>query len=257
MAIEIDAMCELGTRQSQQDCYLYHRKEDKVLAIVCDGMGGLEHGDKASQYVATTLLEDFKSENWERIDVPTFFRKEVLKLDAQVNQLRDSHGKPINAGTTIVAVILQGNRMYWLTVGDSSIFVLRGNEIVSVNAKHNYKLQLDEMFEQKRISKLVYTSEMKHAHKLISYLGVGNISIWDINDTPLSLRNGDYVLLCTDGITNTIANQSIREIIQNSHTVERSIHKFVEIIRQKKNGQDNATCILMKYMEEGNLYGKR
>lgn len=249
MLVEIGAMCELGTRESQQDSYLYYEKDDCLLAVVCDGMGGMNGGDKASRCAVQMLLQDYKNMENKIQDIPCFFETEVVKLDNAIYSLTDSAGNVLRAGSTIVAIVVQQDELYWLTVGDSRIFVLRGNEIVPVNQKHNYKLQLDEMLKEKCISKYIYERELKHADKLISYLGVGDVSIWDINETPLKLKTGDYILLCSDGITNTITEEELQVLIQREDSIEESVKKITRRIRQNQGGQDNATCILVKYID--------
>lgn len=246
MKISIDAMSELGTRENQQDSYLYRSEEGLTIAVVCDGMGGMSGGDIASRQTVQRFKEDVMARSSIE-NIPEFLEQEVKILDMQVHNLKDEDGRGIRAGTTIVSVIIRENQMYWLTVGDSEIFVIRGEEIVAVNRKHNYQLQLDEMLSYRKITGKVYEVECKRGVQLISYLGMGNASVWDINQKPLFLQEGDYICLCSDGVTNTIGREEMLKIIRQTSSVEEAVKVMQYRIRRKEGSQDNATAILMKY----------
>lgn len=100
----------VGTRDYQQDSYFYFETEKGALAVVCDGMGGMEHGERASQIAVKLLAEDFNK--WPGGSVPNFLTAEAKKIDKAVYALTDAAGKKIDAGTTCVAVIVTGNQMH-------------------------------------------------------------------------------------------------------------------------------------------------
>ena len=121
-------------------------------------------------------------------------------MDQAVNNLKNEDGRPLNGGTTVVAVVIENNKMYFLSVGDSKIYILRDNEILAVNREHNYRLSLDEKLKKGQITKEQYIAEEDQAEALISYLGMGNVSLMDINNEPFILQENDIVLLCSDGL---------------------------------------------------------
>lgn len=249
MSVQISMMSEVGTRSHQEDYYVCRTCGTQVLAVVCDGMGGLHCGEVASQTAALKLKEDFKAQH-PIGDIPAFFKKEIVALDSQVAGLRDARNRLLHAGCTIVAVILDGDRLYWMTAGDSEIFVIRGEEIAAVNQKHNYKLQLDEMAAYGRIDVKQYQQELSRGEQLLSYLGVGDIAVWDINDVPFRPRNGDYIALCTDGVTGTIPPPELCRLVVKAQDPEEAVKVVRHRIRKEESGQDNATIVLIKYMEE-------
>lgn len=249
MSVQMAMMSEVGTRSHQEDYYVCRTCGTQVLAVVCDGMGGLHCGEVASQTAAVQLKEDFKGQH-PISDIPAFFKKEIVALDSKVAGLRDGRNRLLHAGCTIVAVIFDEGRLYWMTAGDSEIFVIRGGEIAPVNKKHNYKLQLDEMAAYGRIDEKQYSQELSRGEQLLSYLGVGDIAVWDINDVPFQPQNGDYIALCTDGITGTIPPQELCRLVEAAGNPEEAVKAVRCRIRKKESGQDNATIVLMKYIEE-------
>lgn len=248
MSVEKAMMSELGSRSHQEDYYVYRACGSQVLAVVCDGMGGLRCGEVASERAALWLKEDFKAQH-PIGDIPGFFKQEIVALDRQVAGLRDEKNRPLRAGCTIAAALLEEGRLYWMAAGDSEIFVIRGEEIAAVNQKHNYRLQLDEMAAWGRIDEKQYQQELSRGEQLLSYLGMGDIMVWDINDIPFQLKDGDYVALCTDGVTGTIPPQELCSLAKEAKDPEDVVRAVRRRIRMREHGQDNATIVLMRYME--------
>lgn len=236
---------ELGTREIQQDTYTIKNQGNQILAIVCDGMGGMQAGERASQVAAEKMKNDFKSHAPIK-NVPQFFQGEVQTLDDLVFSITDMKGRRLNAGTTIAAAILDNKKLFWLSIGDSEIFVVRENELVTVNVKHNYKLQLDEMLAEDKISLHAYTEEMIKGNQLISYLGMGGELLYDSNSQPLYLQKGDYICLCSDGVSNTISKTEILQLIHHHKDVNSIVEEMKLLIRNNRMEQDNATAILIK-----------
>ena len=247
MQMEIEAGSLIGKREEQQDYYLYRSDEKCSYAILCDGMGGMNGGALASKIAATKLHEDFEKS---QKAIPAFLKNEIEQLDSDIFCMKDVNGKSLHAGTTMIAVFAIKSELYWLTAGDSLLFILRGNEMVQVNKEHNYELQLNEMLSYGIISKDQYDVEMKKGKRLISYLGVGNISIFDCNEVPFHLQNNDIIILCSDGVTNTIEKEYLKQLICKSSSLRGAGMAISrEITMRNKENQDNATYILMKYAE--------
>ena len=250
MKILVEAGSLLGQRENQQDYYLYRIDSPLSFAVVCDGMGGLYGGEVASEAAATQLKEDIKKSGVIE-NIPTFLGKEARKLDEMVFQLTDQRGRWIDTGTTLASVVIEENELYWLTVGDSLIFMKRGQEMQALNREHNYRLQLEQLLLEKKITKEDYLQEEKRAEQLISYLGMGNISVMDVNEKPLQLMDKDQLLLCSDGVTKTISREEIREILVKFPNPKMVVEHIMERIRAKNaKGQDNATCIAITCEEE-------
>ena len=131
----------LGTRKNQQDSVFGQVEGNRTIAVVCDGMGGMNGGEMASQTAVKILVEDYYKKMPEN-DIPAFFREEAYKMNTAVRELENENGDRLNGGTTVVAAIIEGNRLYWLSVGDSKIYLIRGSDIVAVNREHNHDIVL-------------------------------------------------------------------------------------------------------------------
>lgn len=238
----------LGTRKNQQDTVFGYNENGKTIAIVCDGMGGMNGGEIASQTAAQILAEDFFNKEPD-VCIPDFFREEAYKMDEAVSALKNEDGNPLNGGTTVVAVVVENSDLYWLSVGDSKIYIIRGEEIIGVNREHNYRLILDNKLENGLISEEEYKADEGQAEALVSYIGIGNLNLMDINATPFKMQEDDIVLLCSDGLYKRLSDEEIREIVMlEEPDMERAAKRLTDVVMMRtKSAQDNTSLVLLQY----------
>ena len=239
----------IGTRDEQQDCAFQRVDAEKVLAIVCDGMGGHESGGLAS----AITIEKFK-ELYETKDpaesFPEFYLKAVDILDELVFHLKNEHGERLGAGTTFVAAAIERDELSWLSVGDSRLYILRNDEFVQVTRDHNYFLRLEQMKLEKEINDNQYESEAVKGEALISFIGMGGIEVMDVNHSPFKLLANDTILLSTDGLYNALCDKEIMQCLC-VRNVEEALSTLINRVEAKAHPfQDNTTCIIIKYNGE-------
>lgn len=238
----------IGTRDSQQDSIFGHVDGETALAIVCDGMGGLSGGELASKAAAESLADAWFSRR-EITDIPEFLEEEAIKADEKVFCQEDEEGEPIQAGSTMAAVIVRGNELYWLSVGDSKIYIIRGDEILAVSREHNYRMTLDKKLERGEITPEEYAAEEYRAEALISYIGIGNLSLLDVNRKPFLLEDGDIVILCSDGLYKSLPEGEVLALVRK-YDDDMQIcaqNLTVAALGDKESGQDNTSVVALRY----------
>lgn len=249
--ISISAASIQGKREQQQDFYISKQLPDRTIAIVCDGMGGMNGGNIASRHAAQALMEDMEQVVWGS-DMYSFFKQELEKLDDEIYGLKNPDGSRMGAGTTIVSVLLFGDMLYWFSVGDSKLYYMRRREMYCVTREHNYALQLDEMHRQKQIDDEEYLQEAKKGEQLISYLGMGMAELFDGNYSPFVMERGDKILLCTDGLYRSVSQKEIENILLLPESAEQLCLRLEKTILSKNvQNQDNATWIILQKIGEG------
>lgn len=238
----------IGTRPEQEDSVYGEVLTDSAVAILCDGMGGLQRGALASQSAIQTFAEDYEKRDV-TMKIPFFLRQEAIEMDMVVHELVDENQNSIRAGTTVVAVVMQKNELYWLSVGDSRIYIIRGEEIMAVNRDHNYRLRLDTALENGSITEEVYRQEEAKAEALISFLGIGNVSLMDINLEPFALKQGDVILLCSDGLYRTMPKDVIRQIcLEHLPDAQKAADMLTETaVLSSLESQDNTSVVVIQY----------
>lgn len=245
-----------GNRKYQQDAVyvsgsrkIAGNRTTRVFAAVCDGMGGMADGGRASSTAIRMFREGFeKIEKEPNIQIPTFFRQGIRSVDAVINQFPKEDGR--GSGTTLVAVIAENNRLYWASVGDSRIYILRGRDMIQVTRDHNYMLRLQQMVDSGQMT-LQEAQAKKQKEALISFLGIGNVTLMDINEQPFEMQFGDIVLLCSDGITKTLPDEQIRDIIKNDAVSMKEKAKILveAAVRGNTHSQDNTSVAILQYVE--------
>ena len=154
------------------------------------------------------------------------------------------------SGTTLVAVIAENNRLYCAFVCYSRIYILRGIDMIQVTRDHNYMLRLQQMVDNGQMT-LQEVQAKKQKEALISFLGIGNVTLMDINEQPFEMQFGDIVLLCSDGITKTLPDDQIRDIIKNDAVSMKEKAKILveAAVRGNTHSQDNTSVAILQYAE--------
>lgn len=248
--VEVGTASIIGSRKSQQDAVFGYASGGCAMGIVCDGMGGLCGGEVASR-VALESLADAWFAQPDVSDIPDFFRREAVCADQKVYEQENADGKRLHAGTTIVAVIIKNGALHWLSVGDSKLYFIRGKEILSLNVEHNYRMELNTLLRQGRMTAQQYEAEEYRAEALTSYLGIGNLSMMDISAKPYPLKNGDVILLASDGLYRSLNEEEILAIVtKNSRNMQQAAEALTGAVKGIKK-QDNTSVVIMQYQLGG------
>ena len=231
----------IGSREEQQDAFGISRmdryEEDGLLAVLCDGMGGMAEGGRIAAETVSELVGIFP---WaDDSDIPGW----ISQRSNRVYQQFRGHG-----GTTLVAVLLKGNRLSFWCVGDSDLFLLREGKLYGLNIRQEYKndLVLRALDGAFPVEEAFHDSQ---AGALSEYIGKEEVNC-DYNRIPFSLQPEDVLLLCSDGISDTLTLKQIREAMALSPQVCcDKLEK--EILSADKPSQDNYTTIVLKYHGKG------
>lgn len=239
-AYKIDGMQYIGTRENQEDTIIFLSQKSNIFACLGDGIGGLEYGEMASALSCQTLLNNYLIA--EKID-GDFLLNAYDLADRKVTDFVKKNNLN-GSGCTLITACIQKNELYFCSIGDSSIFLYRKEKLKKINRQHNYKLYLDDLLMNKKISNFDYQNNLDKKDVVISYIGKGDISLIDYNKKGFLLKPGDVIVICSDGIFNAIDENTLLEVIKknpNPATVNASIMNLVKIKRNKK--QDNSSII--------------
>lgn len=248
--LELGLASDIGRREYQQDVAMasYENKDGdtKAIAILCDGMGGMNNGEIASNVCMNQIFDDYRAKG-NIDDFNAFLIDEACKADEYVSSLTDKEGEPLNSGCTLIAVIIENKKLFWVSVGDSRIYVIRNDEIVQVTTDHNYMMLLKEKVEDGFITLEEALSD-KNKDALISYIGMCGLKFIDSNAKPFEIVSDDFILMCSDGLYRTLSCEQIKNIIsQNYNNVSLAVQELVDTaVCNGPSTQDNTSAILIK-----------
>lgn len=241
----------IGTRESQQDSLHCYKNADGSFAfgIVCDGIGGQRGG-----HIASTLAQERFSDAAmklagapDSVEYPAFLEAFARQIDMEVSQLPDESGRPLQAGTTLSAVVIVQNQLFWLSVGDSRIYLLRNQQLQTLTRAHNYAF----LVEQQKGPSFQRNPAMRD-DALVSFIGKGGLSYLDVNRVPLTLQPDDLVILCSDGLYKALDEKIIRKIIlANRFDLNYAAARLTaQSAATAKHGLDNTSVVLLNYIGE-------
>lgn len=240
---------ETGSRPSQQDRVLICRGNEELFAFLCDGMGGTAQGEMASQRTTDLLYELFSDSDIHEMALkrPADFLKFALtKSDEAIHHHAGLNG----GGTTLTALLLIRDQLYWASVGDSRLYIMRRDEIVQATRDHNYHLYLDELARQNRITPERYQSELPKGRALISYIGIGGIRLFDLAQSPFPVLSKDIFLLSSDGLTGLLSERDIQSVLCSGGTLEQRADCLMQKALARGRGlpMDNTTFALIQIL---------
>ena len=244
MQVDFDLKSFIGTREEQQDFAFVGECPDGIFSVLCDGMGGHRGGATASKTAVKQFVE--LAQNKKSGNIPDFYIRSVRMTNELIFNLKDKYGKRLNAGTTIVSVIISDKNLFWLSAGDSRLYIFRNGEIKQITKDHNYSLVLKEQFEKNLISESEYAKKKLKGGALVSYLGTSKLNYIDINLQPLVLKNNDIILLTSDGLYKCLTDDMISYFLSKQN-IHLAATKMIEAVKGKnENSIDNTTFVLIK-----------
>ena len=230
----------LGGREEQQDAYCLERRWGEIFAAVCDGIGGLPDGAQASRSAVQTLLTR-PNRYAARYARCGFHEQTIDWMDRAVAE------QTAGGGSTIVSVWARGDGLYWLSIGDSGLFLLRGGRLRRLVPEHNYAAFLNQRLEKGEISQLFYDREIRRGRALTSYLGMNGIGLYEQNQQPMAIERGDVILLCSDGLMQALSTQTLEELLSQPGTAQQLTKKLQTVLLSHSDAmQDNTTLVLIK-----------
>jgi serine/threonine protein phosphatase PrpC len=223
-----------------------------ILAIVTDGIGGHRAGEVAAEMAVEMVRKVVSSSDATRpVDI---LREAILRANQAIIQKAESDRNLQGMGTTCACGWVIGERLYTSSIGDTRIYLARDNAIQQISTDHTWV--------QEAIDSGVLAPDQAHshpnAHVIRRYLGSRNLVV---PDTRLRLRPGetdaqseanqghrlqpgDQVLLCSDGLTDLVAEEEILAILKNNRQ-EQALDQLISLANQR-GGHDNITVVALE-----------
>lgn len=215
------------------------------IFAVCDGMGGLASGEKAS-FAAVTLLKKIHkwiTENNKKKDIQVLikcFESYVRKTNEYIFNMSLESGSRM--GTTFACLLVYEKKAVALNLGDSRVYIIRNGEMKQLSYDHNEAERLVRLGVLSRDS----ARSHKSRHLLSRHFGISpdeGIIEAEISDI-IDMEQGDLFLLCSDGLTSMLEDNHIRDIITHKKGLGNACCELVEEAL-KKGGTDNITSLLV------------
>jgi protein phosphatase len=237
----------IGARHYQQDSMGLADPEDYAflahggfLAVLCDGMGGMEHGDVASQTAVRAIREAY-AQKLPTESIPSALERAARKANEQVIAAALNLGLKEGVGTTMVAAVLHNGYLYFVSVGDSAIYHVRGGDLHMVNRTHVFANLLDQAAERGQISRSE-AAQHPERESLTSFIGIHDLHEIDLNTEPWPVAAGETILLASDGLFKTLEPAEILECL-TGHPQSWPQALVSRTLARRRPGQDNVSVV--------------
>jgi PPM family protein phosphatase len=241
MRLVFAAATDVGRmRKNNEDSYL----SSQPVAAVADGMGGHSAGEVASAIAIEELAALGDRGPWENETAATDDLKQaILRANRRIREMAASDRKLNGMGTTLVALLEDGDMVHVANVGDSRGYLLRQGELSQVTVDHSL---VQELVDDGRLSP---EDAERHPQRSVITRALGIDPEVEFDLFTYKLQVGDRLLLCSDGLSDVVEPAQIRNVllrVRNSHQAAR---KLVTVANEQ-GGPDNITVIVVDAVDE-------
>lgn len=252
MRLSVSENSYIGMRSQQEDALDYLQTDDFVRAIVCDGIGGLIDGDAASAIAVKVFNSIVTPEAAQSVSISELLINAIDEMDYEVTQLLPNQEQGARPGTTMTAAVIKGSYLYWASVGDSRLYIIRDGEMMQVTRDHTFRLTMDYLYRNGFVGQDRIDYLQKKASSLTSYIGIGGVELYDLCVHPFVLQEGDILLLTTDGLYKTISDDQLLKLLSCPMTAkDLSEQLMAYLMRYMTKHQDNTSYIVIKSEKTG------
>lgn len=241
--MEVAVKTHIGLiRQVNEDsAEVIHRENNAMLALVADGMGGHQAGDVASQMSIKKMKQDFDSVElsknataWENWLLTT-----IQESNQFIYQYAIEDEKFRGMGTTIVASLFLNDFFVIAHVGDSRLYRYTVEKLEAITCDHSL---VNELLRSGQITK--EEAEI-HPQRNVITRALGTEETVEVEIKTLSYVGNEYVLLCSDGLSNSVSEEQMSAVLSGQEPVDEKASKLIELALEA-GGEDNITLILIK-----------
>lgn len=233
-----------SVRKANEDSYYVSDFENNNgYVIVADGMGGHKGGQMASKTAIEEINRtlDFKTVekmNKEEIEQKIIECVENANMAVLTKALSDD--SLFGMGTTLVLCLVINKVAYIANIGDSRLYVVRDNKMAQVTKDHSVVQMLIDSGE------ITEKEAKNHPNKNVITRAIGSDVKIEADIFYYKIKKNDYILLCTDGLSNMVDDSVILDVLTNENSLETAVNRLGQIAN-KNGGLDNITLAVLKY----------
>ncbi|MBI3560999.1 MAG: serine/threonine-protein phosphatase [Gammaproteobacteria bacterium] len=244
MQYVIGRTSRLGNRSVNQDRVSVLERENTVLLVVGDGLGGKSGGELAAQTLITTMANGFKTSRLPIPDPKALLTGLLHKAHFNVIEAGRLQTPPVNPGTTAVVCLIQEGVATWAHVGDSRLYLFRGGVPIYRTRDHSV---VESMYEKGQIS-----MHKRGTHPMKNYMTrcigftdtVPEVSV----SNDIHLLPGDIMLLCTDGLWEPLDDMLLGSMLIEGKLSD-ALNKTAECAEQKSYpNSDNISAAALQIL---------
>ncbi len=251
MVIKVCGLSDIGMRRElNEDSFkICGFDEGKPLGvcILADGMGGHNAGEVASstatEVIGAELIECLGEEDDKKISLN--IAGAIDFANSQIYEKALKNREQAGMGTTLVVAYVKDDLLRVANIGDSCAYVVSNSEISKITVDHSI---VEELVRRGTISR---EQARNHPDKNIITRALGTDEFVDADFYDYKLSMGETIILCSDGLTETVRDEKIKEIIENAESTDAAAKELIDEAN-KNGGVDNITVVVLQVEKEEN-----
>jgi len=234
---------------NEDSSWVARLEQGYTLAIVADGMGGHQAGDRASKLAVDTIVEDLHQlpSGLSAEECGESLKRAILHANEVVYREASEHEEYRNMGTTVVAVLLADNEGRIGHIGDSRVYKFSRGELVQLTEDHSL---VNELLKTKQISE---QEAHVHPHRNVVTRALGTDPEVAVDLYPVSLEQGEILLLCSDGLSNYVTLEQMTRTLGAADLELNDRADRLLRLALIAGGDDNITVALLEHSGEDGL----
>ena len=242
----------LGNRDNNEDRGDIFEKEDAVMLVLADGMGGYEGGDLAAQAVVSTLGKRFTNHKGPITDPQDFLTQTIAATHQTVIEMGKRQTPPINPRSTCIVCIVQDGEASWAHVGDSRLYLMRDAEVLFRTRDNSY---VEKLYQQGKITREEMATHPMKNH-LTECIGGDPTPPMITRGKKTKLQKGDVILLCSDGLWGALSDSMMVKELANK-SLEQAIDAMAENAEQITYPKSDNVTIVALHWQQGKNGGEK
>ncbi len=239
-----------GSRETQDDYYAFCPLEQSVdeieglLLVLADGMGGYSGGSLASRLVVESFAEHFYLC---RGSIPNRLHSSLRAADMRLKEEISRQEDLAEMGSTLVGVVCTAGALYWVSVGDSALYLFRDGSVRRINADHSMAPVIGDLVAKGEITE---EEAARHPHRnvLRSALSKEKLELFELTETAFALEAEDLILAASDGLATLGPSNMLSKLESNRQAPASRIAEalLIGVNEQRAAKQDNATVAVVR-----------
>ena len=233
----------VGQKRSINQDYIYFSDTPvgnlPNLYIVADGMGGHKAGDKASSFAVEEFVKHIRNATEEHPLI--LMRNAMNSVNEALYHLAVSKPEYEGMGTTFVAAVVLEDELYLMNIGDSRLYILDEN-LTQISLDHSL---VEELVRSGQLTK---EEAKNHPQKNVITRAVGVDTKVKADYFQVSMEEVRSILLCSDGLTNMITEQTIKYVLENTKSIQKAAEALIGLANDN-GGLDNISVVIIEKEE--------
>ena len=248
MKIAAFGLTDVGKRrETNEDDFLL--EPGRGVYAVADGMGGHAAGEIASRLAIETLQEvlqrgETAAERMSVEDAAEWLRGAVVEANRRICDSIRLHEERRGMGTTVVALVHSGQDAVVGHVGDSRLYLLRGDELIRMTSDHSW------VNEQVKLGLMNDDVAQRHPMRNIVTRALGSRPDVLVDLASVQVQSGDVFLLCSDGLNTMLSDEQIQAILGGNRSNPEAACRALVEETNRHGGEDNVTVVVACFAED-------